>query len=604
MILFINPPQWYPMSPYSAQAILAGQLNGRGYAAKTADYNVDFFNDILTNEFVSASLKKARDEYGRLSARLPEEAKALTGVPAGMPRSMAVECYRYKILNEYFKSNTDAVHIANSVDSSVAVMKNREAFYNPELLFPAKDVLARALEIVSLPFAPARIMLDNYIANPLYTYDYADIKAQCCDKSVNMFIEYFEKKLAAESFEGIDSVGISITDLSQMIPGFTLAKQLKEKGLRVNFGGNYIYKIREDVKSFPEIFEIFCDSMSVGDGETAAVEYAGYINGERDISEVHSLMYLKNEVVVANETAERLNLDAVFFPDFDSYDFKKYFSPDTVMPVQLGKGCYWGKCTFCDFYTGQQSFDMKSVCRAADEVEYLQKKYGVKHFTFVDEAVPPKFYAAFADEIIKRKLEIYYYSFARLEKAFTREILKKLYDSGAHFFMWGYEAESERIMKLINKGVDLAERQRILRDAREAGLWNHCTFLLCYPTETPAELQSTIDVIYDRELVNSCTPSNFALKKNSILKNDIGSVGITQYSENGSFHISYKYESNNMSMKQVKDARNTFEHKFIADTASSLWSLTFTDSDHLLLYLAKHGRDWVYNYKLEYKKHI
>ena len=56
----------------------------------------------------------------------------------------------------------------------------------------------------------------------------------------------------------------------------------------------------------------------------------------------------------------------------------------------------------------------------------------------------------------------YFYSFARLEKAFTPEVLKNLYDAGARFFMWGYEAESERIMKLINKGIDLSYRKKIL----------------------------------------------------------------------------------------------------------------------------------------------
>ena len=155
--------------------------------------------------------------------------------------------------------------------------------------------------------------------------------------------------------------------------------------------------------------------------------------------------------------------------------------------------------------------------RAVDEVAYLSQKYHSPYFNFVDECIPPKFYHAFAKEVIKRGLKIYFYSFARLEKKFTRDVLKDLYQAGARFFMWGYEAESARVMKLMNKGIDVKHRKQILKDAADVGLWNLCTFLLGYPTETAEELQSTIDVIYDDSIVNTCTPSNFALKKNAIL---------------------------------------------------------------------------------------
>ena len=442
--------------------------------------------------------------------------------------------------------------------------------------------------------------------NSVFTYDFKDVDYQCKNADVNMFLPYFEEKIKTLDLSAYSFIGLSITDLSQLVPGLTLARLLKKyTNAKIGIGGNYIFKVEPDLKKIPQIFSEYCDYLTIGDGETAIVELAEYIAGKRDVADVHSLVYAdENGVVHTNERAPLLNLDKVSYPDFDSYDFSKYLSPETVIPVQLGKGCYWGKCTFCDFYTGQQTFDMKSVIRAVDEVEYLSQKYNSKLFTFVDEAVPPKFYNEFAKEIKRRNIEIYYYSFARLEKAFTPEVLKNLYDSGARFFMWGYEAESERIMKLINKGIDLSYRKKILADSRDAGLWNLCTFLLCYPTETPEELQSTIDVIYDHELVNSCTPSNFALKKNAILKDEASTVGINDFTENGQLHISYKYQSETQTMEEVKFKRNTFEKKYLEDTKDRLWAHTFTESDFLLMYLAKFGRDYVKNYRLSYKRKL
>lgn len=601
--LFASVPQWYPVSPYLAGALLAGQLKNAGFQAETYDFNVEFFNDILTKEYMEKCLDAAKKFAEDEKAMIPS-ADFSDDINAKRTKTAQV---RKKIIEDYFKF--DGSNIRKTVDEleySMKVLKTKDLFYDAEKLFKAKDVIFSALDIASLPFAPSRIMLDNFIANSVFTYDFKDVDYQCKNADVNMFLPYFEEKLKTTDFSSYDFIGLSITDLSQLVPGLTLARLLKKyTNAKIGIGGNYIFKVEPDLRKIPQIFSEYCDYLSVGDGETATVELAEYIAGKRAIDQVHSLVYAdENGVVHATEKAPLLNLDKVSYPDFDSYDFSKYLSPETVIPVQLGKGCYWGKCTFCDFYTGQQKFDMKSVVRAVDEVEYLSKKYNSKLFTFVDEAVPPKFYNEFAKEVIKRGLEIYYYSFARLEKAFTPEVLKNLYDSGARFFMWGYEAESERIMKLINKGVDLNFRKKILADARDAGLWNLCTFLLCYPTETPEELQSTIDVIYDHDLVNTCTPSNFALKKNAILKNEASTVGINDFTENGQLHISYKYQSDTQTMEEVKFKRNSFEKKFLEDTADRLWAHTFTESDFLLMYLAKYGRDYVKNYRLEYKRKL
>lgn len=600
-ILFASVPQWYPVSPYLAGALLSGQLKSAGFDAETYDFNIDFFNEILTKDYLLSCLDEAQRLIEYDSCCSFDKCIDKT-VEQKIQRSFNM---RRKIIFDYFNRNQDYVkNVVNSIENAVSVLKSKELFYDPEELYKAKDVIYAALDIASLPYAPSRIMLDNFIANPIFTFDFQDVDYQCKHSDFNMFLPYFEKKLNSSDFSKYSLICLSISDLSQLIPGLTFARILKQNtNAKIALGGNYIYKIENDLKRHSKIFEEYCDYLSIGDGELAAMELAEYIAGERALEEVHSLVFCdENSVIKNNENAPSLNLDKIAYPDFDNFDFSKYLSPETVIPVQLGKGCYWGKCTFCDFYTGQQQFDIKSVVRAVDEVEYLSKKYNTKFFNFVDEAVPPKFYNEFAKEILKRNLKIYFYSFARLEKTFTSDVLQNLYQSGARFFMWGYEAESERVMKLINKGIDLSYRKKILRDSADAGLWNLCTFLLGFPTETEEELKSTIEVINDHELVNTCTPSNFALKKNAILKDNASSVGITDFAANGELHISYKYTSEYQTMQQVKDRRNSFEKKYLAENADRLFPHSFTESDWILLYLVKHGRNFLKNYRLKYKK--
>ncbi len=601
-ILFTAVPQWYPASPYLAAALLVGQLKGRGFDAESYDFNIEFFNDILNSDYAEKSLEDAKEFVS--SAEFAFDASLSDDINEKRKKTFEL---RKRIVGDYIKFDGEkAEKTIEKIDWAMSVIKTKELFYDPEKLYEAKDIINSALDMASLPYVPSRIMIDNFIANPVMTYDFADVDYQCKNADMNMFLPYFEQKLCEKDFSVYSLINISITDLSQVVPGLTLARLLKEKtDAKICLGGNYIYKIAPDLKKIPEIFSEYCDFFIVGDGEIASVELAEYICGKRNINEVHSLVYAdENGNVITNETAPLLDMDNIYYPDFDCFDFDKYLAPEPVIPVQFGKGCYWSKCTFCDFYTGQQKFDMKSVSRAVDEVEFLVNKYGYRHFNFVDEAVPPAFYNAFATELIKRNLKIYYSSFVRLEKAFTADVLQNMYNSGARYMMWGYESESPRIMELMNKGIDLSERKRILADSAKAGIWNVVTFLLGFPTETDEELQSTIDVIYDSTIVDTCVPSNFALKKNAILKSKTDSVDITEFHENGELHISYKYSSLSNTMEEVKARRNRFEKKFLEDTADRLWPHTFTEGDYLMFYLTRYGKDYVKNYRLKYKKDI
>lgn len=602
--LFVLPPQWYPMSPYLSAAQLTGQFKKNGLSAAARDLNVEFFNDMLKKDRVLEAAEKAKHFCEEFAPEMEKEGYCEEMFEQYSPM-IKTKLMRYKACTEFFEGDIDAYDVAERVEDAVATVKTRERFYDPEQLFAAKDTMIDALKIISLPFQPSKIMLDNFIANPAYSYDYDDIKLQCNDASLNMFVDYFDKKIKAEDFADYGMIGVSICDLSQIIPGLTLAKYLKERtNAHITLGGNYIYKIRESLKTMPEFFDIFCDSVQIGDGEIAAVTLAKAVMGEISMEEAYSLIYKdKNGEIKVTQTAPLLDMDALAPPCFDGYDFSQYLSADIVLPVQLSKSCYWAKCTFCDFYTGQQCFDIKSVKHAVDEVETLVNKYGFHHFIFVDEAVPPKYYNELALEIIRRGIKINFYSFVRLEKTFTKEILQNLYNAGARSFIWGYEAESERIMKILNKGIDCGSRKRILEDAKSVGLFNHCTFLLGYPSETPEETEATKNTIRNRQLVNCCTPSNFALKKNAIMIKETDDAGIKNVVDNGDFHISCNYVINGNSTKNIKKDRMEFQHNFLKDNAESLWSLSFADTDHILLYLSKYGADWVRNYRLKYKKH-
>ncbi len=599
--LLLFPPQWTPNSPYLALPLLSAQLKKHGIESDIRDINIEFFNHILTEKNLSEKLDEAKKIFASLGKTVSEKyPDAVRNFESYSPEEKTM-LLKFKRISEILAGEVDTDKTIRDCENAVSVLKSKDKFYDPEILFDAKRTVQDALKIASLPFAPNEIIYDNYFANPVYKLDWVNIDSQCKDPSVNMFIEYYDKTIGSFSFGEYGMICISVPDLSQLIPAFTLSLMLKKASdIPVIIGGNYITQNKDDFMNHPEIFGEYCDYLMVGDGERSIVELSEFISGKREINDVSNLVYLNENKAVCNPAAKVIDFSEVAYADFDSLDFSLYFSPETVIPMQLSKGCYWGKCTFCDYYYGQQCYDTKNIPDVINELKYFTEKYNVRHFLFIDEAVPPKYYNKLADAILENNLEIYFYSFVRLEKGFTKEVLKNLYRAGMRIGLWGYEAYSERVMKMMNKGIDLSERIRILKDSSEAGIWNNVLFIMGYPTETIEEIKKTISVMYNhRDIVNSCTPSNFSLKKNAILMKFIGSNGLIGFETNGEFYTVLKDKIEGIPQSERREIRRKFHADYIEANKHRLWPINYSDTDHILLYLSKYTCDYVGNYKSE-----
>ena len=601
--LLVQPPQWYPITPHLAVPLLAAQLKAAGFAAEIRDLNVRFFNRVLASGHLAWADERARQDLAVLAPEFQNadpESLRQNGSYAQKTRAL-----KYLTLKTFYAEHGEEVGpTIAGIGEAVRTMREPELFYDPEKLPAAKHTIRFALRLASMPYAPNELDLDNYFANPLLNLDWKNLREQVADRSVNMFYDYLDEETDRIAGEGFDIVCISLTDLSQLIPVFTLCRLLKQKtAAKVVVGGNYATQISEDMARFPEIFTEYIDYVSVGDGETALPALCRALDGQTEIGTVPNLVYYSEKagrVVSAGFTCGHFDMDALAYPDFTGYDFGEYFTPEIIFPIQLSKGCYWGKCAFCDYAYGQQGYSPKHIPRIIDELKYFIDTYGASKFIFVDEAIPPVFYNRLALAILEAGLKINYYSFARLEDGYTPEVLKNLYTSGARLFLWGYECESLRIMKLMNKGINAENRLKILTDARDAGIWNNGLFIFGYPTETVEEIAATMDVIRShRREIPSVTLSNFALKKHAKLVEDAGENGVLDYAPNGDFYTVFKDRIDGVRMAERRAFRRNFQFDFLDENAHSLWSVVFSDFDHLLLYLSKYGCDYVSGYRSE-----
>lgn len=585
--LLIFPPQWYPGNPYPAVPLLLGQLKRAGFNTKGLDINLDFYNRVLTKDYMEKSVKKIYDIKNQNTKAAEVEIRS-NG--------------KLAIINKYLTNHPGKLTvIPQEIEQATKTLKNADLFYNPELLFKAKEIIFDALRIASLPFAPAELSFANYY-NPAAMAGYEELKAGCYDRSTNIFIEHYESIIDSIIDEKAGYAVISATDMTQLIPAFTLARMLKERcDIPLCIGGNIITKLLSNFKLHPEIFDLFCDYLSYGDGENSIISFASIYHNNKSRQDVKGLVYRNDSGDICDTGAPTdTDLNDVADASFDGYKLNEYFSPEPVFSIKLSKGCYWGKCAFCDVSYGRKHFSIKSPEKAVDEFRRLKERYNIHNFTFGDDSVSPEYYSKLSKLLIENDLNINIFSWTRLESGFTQEVLNEMFRAGCKMTFWGYESASERVMKKINKGINYNTRLDFLKIAEDAGIWNHVAFMFGFPTETEAEAQETVSVINEhKDVVNSCYLSRFSFKKNAAIAECPERYEIVSYNQKSEFSLDNEYCSTGMTEVEKRNFISKFKSDYLHENIDRLWPMLCVDFEHLLLYLSRYGRDWVRDYRLK-----
>ncbi|MEN8123033.1 MAG: radical SAM protein, partial [Bacteroidota bacterium] len=94
----------------------------------------------------------------------------------------------------------------------------------------------------------------------------------------------------------------------------------------------------------------------------------------------------------------------------------------------------------------------------------------------------------------------------RFEAGFTSNLALLLAESGCIAVSGGIEVASDRLLKLINKGVNLKTVSKSTHNFRDAGIMVHAYLMYGFPTQTEQETIDSLEVVrqlFDHELINS-----------------------------------------------------------------------------------------------------
>ena len=177
--------------------------------------------------------------------------------------------------------------------------------------------------------------------------------------------------------------------------------------------------------------------------------------------------------------------------------------------LTVAHGCYWKKCSFCDVSLDYISrYDLATTEVLIGRIESLIQETGQSGFHFVDEAAPPKALKSLAGALLQRGLDISWWGNIRFEKSFDAGLCRLLADSGCIAVTGGLEVASDRLLKLMKKGVSVEQVARVTRAFSDSGILVHAYLMYGFPSQTA---QETVDALeYVRQLFAAgCIQSGF-----------------------------------------------------------------------------------------------
>lgn len=266
----------------------------------------------------------------------------------------------------------------------------------------------------------------------------------------------------------------------------------------------------------PRVFE-FYDFITLDDGEAPVENLIGFIQGTKKQEELKRTFLLKDGIVtyINNKSTKDYKQGEVGTPDYSDLLLEKYISAiEVVNPMHrlwsdgrwnkltMAHGCYWGKCTFCDISLDYiKLYEPVAAHLLCDRMEELITQTGQNGFHFVDEAAPPALMRALAIEILRRKLNVSWWTNVRFEKSFSIDLCLLLKASGCIAVSGGLEVASDRLLELIDKGITVSQVARVNRNFTEAGIMVHAYLMYGFPTQTVQETIDSLEMV--RQLFKS-----------------------------------------------------------------------------------------------------
>ncbi len=245
------------------------------------------------------------------------------------------------------------------------------------------------------------------------------------------------------------------------------------------------------------------DYVIRGEGEMTLLELINGLEKHHDVSNVVGLVHGKDGKVAVNAPRPVLrNLNELPMPAWDLVDVASYrriwkrhhgyFS----MNIATTRGCPF-KCNWCAKPIYGNRYNSRSAGHVVQEIEWLQRNYGVEHFWMCDDifGLKPGWVQEFAKQVNAKGLKFSYKIQSRVDLLLEDDTVEALAESGAETVWVGAESGSQKILDAMDKGTTVAQIEEATRLLRAHGIRVGYFLQFGYTGETREDIDATIEMV-------------------------------------------------------------------------------------------------------------
>jgi radical SAM superfamily enzyme YgiQ (UPF0313 family) len=202
----------------------------------------------------------------------------------------------------------------------------------------------------------------------------------------------------------------------------------------------------------------------------------------------------KTKVLTQPEN-ERININGLPMPDYESIDFSEYEIPNGINS-EISRGCT-AKCSFCE-ETHFWKYRQRQAVDLITEIEWLYYNKGTDIIWFIDSLINGNIneLRAFALALKQKNLPIRFTGYARHDGRMDLNYLQDLKDGGCIMFNFGCESASQKVLDDMHKGVTIQEMEQNFIDCKKVGIYCATNWIVGFPTEDFQDYSDTMTFMW------------------------------------------------------------------------------------------------------------
>ncbi len=313
-------------------------------------------------------------------------------------------------------------------------------------------------------------------------------------------------------------IGEKVCYIHEAFRGFKLAKEALPDVVTISGGHLSSHLPKWSIEQCPEI-----DYVLRYEGELPLQSLLESLVGKHPLEQVPSLVCRPNGHLLETEIGPNVDdLDQLPVPAYDLANLKSYAPFGLLWPraatIQRSRGCV-DTCRFCSWIAVEAkhhkqadgsvvhkpSYRSKSVERMVYETELLYEKYGVRYLFWVDATwnVDAEWLQAYCEEIIRRKYQLGWWAFTRLDQVLHQEklgVFDTMVKAGLRHVLVGVERPAEEGLTFLNKhgyGYGVAKEAFGLMKRKYPEVFRQGTFITGLRQDTAESIRNLLTYAHE-----------------------------------------------------------------------------------------------------------